>query len=743
MAPTPDDPANGIGLTMSSTATPSQIRPMPRPFPGTWLVLFLGVLSAGCSLGGFLMLSARTEANAPYLADLGNQWVRVSACIPVLGNPFKYWNEVAQSQQALLFPGLVVGGLGGVILWWYLAMGAAWQNSILFPRALRRIAWCLLPLLLYLPLAGMTGHGGSWWWHLFTVIPFAFSTFLLAWQYRRIRCEALGGVHYMNRQGGEGTPLAEPLVWIVSFAAFFFWASFSLLRHTHFHSQAYNMALIGHALSRFVMGQGMNSSLSFVQDGPLTYPFSPILYLIAPLYYFGPHPETLLLLQAAAVAFASVPLFLFARQYLGNPWAACAMAICYLFLPGLSEGIYSDFDPLSLAPFLFFWFAWESIRPGSRRWWVPLALVWLISASLFLYTLAWGLFLLVHGLLGRSPSRLQGSSTPHSSNGDRTPSPPSSRSIHLLTPALVIVLSLLYPAIVYGFLQPRLFPEAQAEIHFVSRYKDFIPEWMEPSSQGIPGLIREIAGNPLIALSLLFDPQRLEVFMRFWGGVMFLPLWNPLAWFPLAAAIENSLSSEGLLFTWGGVYGYTPAMVTALAMVISLALLRKWRISCGWVTPLSWVVLFSSVTWWIGDSTTRTADPPPWVRYAALMAPEGTVGILSSQIPLGKSVSSQSHLLPHLVHEANLYLLPPSKMVSVVGAPEESPEFERFQPASGWPDYLILDRESTSFQAWYNLWYYERTKLLSWLDWLIQSGRYRKVLEHGTLEIYEKAGIQP
>jgi hypothetical protein len=307
----------------------------------------------------------------------------------------------------------------------------------------------------------------------------------------------------------------------------------------------------------------------------------------------------------------------------------------------------------------------------------------------------------------------------------------------------VIVLSLAYPCLMFGFLQPTLHPEAAARAHFVDRYRDFIPEWMDSSSKGIRNLVQEVVANPLIALSLVFDPQRLAVFGRYWGGVAFLPLWNPMAWLALAPALENTLSSEGLLFNWGGANAFAPMMVTAVAMVISLAPLRKWRTTRGWITPLSWVMLFSSVLWWMADATTRAMGPPPWIRYATPMAPAGTAGILSTQIGVGKVVSAQSHLLPHLTHERQLYLFPPSNPVSVPGLSAEASEFERQQPAAGWPDLLIIDRESPSPQAWYNLWYYQRSRILEWLDWLVQSGCYRKTMEHGTLEIYERSGLQP
>jgi len=707
---------------MSSNNSPAEMNDTPRPPAGTWVRLFCGVLAAGCSLGAFLFLSAQTETNTPYLTELNQSWMEAYTRIPVVGVLLGALVRISQPRLLFLLPSLITGGMGILVLWWILSLAAAWQNSVLFPRALKQVGWCLAVLLFYAPLCLAATLSGSWLWQWCAVAPFAVSACLVTGVFRTLREESLGGIHFSKGPTEKHNPLAITIVWAVSMAAFLIWAWLSLLRHNNFHSHAYNMALISHALSRFVTGEGMATSLNVLHNGPLVYPFSPILFLLSPLYFFGPHPETLLLIQAAAVAFAAIPLFFFGRLYLNNSWAACALALCYLLLPGLTEGILSDFSALSLAPFLFFWFVWETIRPHSRRWWLPFLLVCMVGETLFIYTLAWGIFLVIRTAAGRF----------------QTP-----RITVFLKASVIVMLSLLYPYLVYGLAQPTLYPEATAETHLVEKYKDFIPEWMDPSRKSIPGLVHEIAVNPLISLSLIFDPKRLEVFLRFWGGVFFLPLWNLLAWVPLLPAFQNTLSSEEYLFTWAGPNCFGPVMAISVATVISLGLLKRWHLSGTWVTPLSWIMLFSSVVWWIGDATLRNPGPPPWVRFAVAMAPEDSSRVLGATLPLGKSVSAQSHLLPHLTHESQLFLLPPSTPVPVAGVPDGAPEFEHLQPAAGWPDLLILDRNTKSPQSWYNLWFYDQAKVLLWLDWLVQSGHYRPSILEGPLEIYERSGTKP
>lgn len=713
---------------MSLIPSPTQAVLRPYLLPGMWAILSAGVLLAGCSLGSFMMVSLWNEATFPYLVKLGGKFLDVCAHLPLCGFLFVHLHGNASPEWILLFPGLMVGALGIAALWLVMGMAAAWQNSTLFPSALKQVGGCLMPLILYLPLACVPVGERRWWFHWIAVAPFAISAFLLNGTLTRIRLEALGGNARVRMSSGNlHQPLAGAVVWMAALVAFVIWAALSQMRHSNFHSHCYDLALMSHILNRFLNGEGLTSSLIISGGSFLGHHFSPVLFLLLPFYYFGPHPDTLLWIQAAAVAFAAVPLFRCGEVLLGSSWTACAMALVYLFLPGLTGGICFDFHTISLAPLFFFWLAWEVVRGGSWRWWIPLLLLLLVQENLFIYSMALGIFLLLREAFTRWQMKREGQPEPQSLGRSGIP-------------LAVTGLSLVYAVTVFLVIQPWIQAEAELGYGFVQRYQDFLPESADPAQMGVGALMGEILSHPGKVLGLLSTPIRVQVFTSFWGGTGFLPFWSPLSWILLAPVLEDSLSSDAALYAWDIHYVFGPAMVSALAMMASLSMFRYWQLTRAWLAPLSWTLLFSSILWWVGHSTGLVPAPFAYIQYGQRMEPEGTALILMTHTGTGQSAAAQSHLVPHLTHLAQLFLLPPSTPVAVVGASPEAPEFERLSPAAGWPDYMILDRNTPNPQAWYNLWYFDQAKVIQWVDWLVETGRYRKILGQGTLEIYERRG---
>jgi hypothetical protein len=180
-------------------------------------------------------------------------------------------------------------------------------------------------------------------------------------------------------------------------------------------------------------------------------------------------------------------------------------------------------------------------------------------------------------------------------------------------------------------------------------------------------------------------------------------------------------------------------MVTALASISSLALLKRWRKSASWIAPLAFILFFSQVLWSAKVSQLPFSEFLPSVVFRTEFAPAGTEKVLQTAIPPGKSVSAQSHLLPHLTFQDRLYLFPPGiPQAAPGGIPPDAPEFERLEPDVGWPDLIIYDPKAPGDMAWYNLWFYSREKSMEWTAWLVESGRYHRFPEEGSMTILEK-----
>ncbi len=85
--------------------------------------------------------------------------------------------------------------------------------------------------------------------------------------------------------------------------------------------------------------------------------FSPILALLAPLYWVWPDVRALLIVQTVAIALGAFPVFWLARERLKSDLAGLSFAAAFLLFPALEAANMFDFHAVTLAPsFLLFAF---------------------------------------------------------------------------------------------------------------------------------------------------------------------------------------------------------------------------------------------------------------------------------------------------------------------------------------------------------------------------------------------------
>lgn len=92
--------------------------------------------------------------------------------------------------------------------------------------------------------------------------------------------------------------------------------------------------------------------------------FSPILAVLAPLYWISASAYNLLLAQAVLLAAAALPVFAFARRRIGVPAAYLVVAVYLLYWP-LQSALAFDFHEAAFAPPLI---ALLIERADARRW---------------------------------------------------------------------------------------------------------------------------------------------------------------------------------------------------------------------------------------------------------------------------------------------------------------------------------------------------------------------------------------
>ncbi|MFI0356689.1 DUF2079 domain-containing protein [Actinomadura sp. 9N407] len=155
-----------------------------------------------------------------------------------------------------------------------------------------------------------------------------------------------------SRSRRDGLVLAG----LVALAAALY-AAFSLLRFRAFQAGTYDLVIFDQAIRSY---SGFGAPVAMVKGvhngfGPdfsiLGDHFSPLLALLAPLYWIHDGPATLLVAQAVLFALAIVPIWRYARRRLGRA-SAYLVAGAYALSWPIAEAVAFDFHEVAFVPFL-------------------------------------------------------------------------------------------------------------------------------------------------------------------------------------------------------------------------------------------------------------------------------------------------------------------------------------------------------------------------------------------------------
>ena len=154
--------------------------------------------------------------------------------------------------------------------------------------------------------------------------------------------------------------------------------SVALLRHRVFETHGYDLGIFTNAIWNITHGYGY---LSSVKDGINLFAdhASPTFWLLAPLFWLVPRPETLLFAQAFGLAAGGPALYYLGRARFGGAhWAPAALPWLYwCYLPMRNANAF-DFHPEVFMLPLFLW-AFAAFAAESR-WVKALGVVALLAA---------------------------------------------------------------------------------------------------------------------------------------------------------------------------------------------------------------------------------------------------------------------------------------------------------------------------------------------------------------------------
>ncbi|RLV51093.1 DUF2079 domain-containing protein [Nocardioides mangrovicus] len=115
---------------------------------------------------------------------------------------------------------------------------------------------------------------------------------------------------------------------LIATAAGVLGAVFALLRHAAFHTEGYDLGLNYQLVQSYARFQTPHADVAGAHLNLLGDHFSPVMALLAPLYWIWPDPRALLLAQAALMALSVLPVHAMAARRLGGR-AGALVAVGY------------------------------------------------------------------------------------------------------------------------------------------------------------------------------------------------------------------------------------------------------------------------------------------------------------------------------------------------------------------------------------------------------------------------------
>jgi len=116
--------------------------------------------------------------------------------------------------------------------------------------------------------------------------------------------------------------VSDLVVYVLVFTYFMVFSMFTVARHIHFKTHAFDLGISSQALYTTLFNGKFfyeTPDLHFTKSGSFFgVHFSPIVFALLPFYYVYPKPETLLIVQSAVLALAAIPIYFLARLLIKN-----------------------------------------------------------------------------------------------------------------------------------------------------------------------------------------------------------------------------------------------------------------------------------------------------------------------------------------------------------------------------------------------------------------------------------------
>lgn len=447
--------------------------------------------------------------------------------------------------------------------------------------------------------------------------------------FKALRSKFEAGVSLIERK-----PEATVFVLICAYAVVF--SGFTIFMYYVFKSYAWDLGIFVQALWTtvnkgkffyYTIELSVNPSGSFFGAH-----FSPILFLVLPIYAVFESPFTLLVLQSVVLALGAVPIYLIAKKHLGDRLSAVCLAAVYLTYPAIQGVNCFDFHTEAFIP-LFFLLAFYYI--DDKKWFKGLLFV-LLTLSTIEFAPVLIMFLGAYLTLKEAFTK-----------------DPTERSRSLLKrmffPALLIVIAVIGLLLAF-FVIDTLNPIKSTGLPGNWTY------W----GSSLSGVVLNILTHPVEALTYMVTPWD-KVFYLFslLGPLLMLPIFCPefllaVPWL-IAAPLSENAAYYSIYFQYSA-FAIGQLFIAFIFSVKRLSLfgndgrrnLKLQRTVVAFALVIT--ILFSVAVSPIGlpDLSSRSVEITP---HSVL------INDMLKLVPNNASIATENDIFPHVAQRENAYIL--------------------------------------------------------------------------------------
>ncbi|MCL2096854.1 MAG: DUF2079 domain-containing protein, partial [Oscillospiraceae bacterium] len=356
--------------------------------------------------------------------------------------------------------------------------------------------------------------------------------------------------------------------------------------------------------------------------------FSPVYYLILPVYMLFRSPESLLVIQAAAAAAGVFPLALIAKKFNLSNINILLIIIAYLFYPALTGGLFFDFHENKFLTVLILWLLYFIVSDCNNNnlkkyilIYVFAALVLSVKEDSFLYVFCIALYM----------TSIKTKDGKYIKNN----------IIHGLILALVSILYFMFVT------------------RYLNSYGLGVMSWrfalfMQAGENGFIDIIINIVKSPALLLaSLISVPEKLEFLFYMLIPLCFMPFISKRFNFIILIVpmIIMNLATD-YIYQYNINFQYTYGVIPLLFFLTleNLSKLNYRRITKICVTAACFsVILFASKNY-------NRIHSFHFI-YSNFKEDFIETSELIKQIPTDASVSSTTFIVPHLIKRENIYMV--------------------------------------------------------------------------------------